>query len=125
MSVCEPQSGSVERIRSNPSGPSGPQIIPQRQPRPVRLLQELVAFGRKKRVWQQDRELLLAGAIEEPQAPGCRRARSTEPAVEFGASGFPAPSERQRRRIIACSPRRSDAQMKVRRAEGDSQIAVQ
>src|SRR5215469_10915250 len=66
MSVCEPLPGSVERIGFRGSGPSRAQFIPQCQPRPVRLLRELVALGREERVWQQNRELLLAGAVEQP-----------------------------------------------------------
>lgn len=94
------------------------QLIPQRQPRPVRGLGDLL-LGREQRVGQQHRHLLIASLIIERQAQGNALILLVEPAVQLGATGPPQSGQ------FRLDPGElTDAQMKMPGTGVDRELAV-
>ena len=98
-------------------------MVPHRQMRPARLLQNLL-LDREVGVGQKDGHLLLVFAVEQPQPPTAGATVLAQAPVEFGASGAAMLRQFFRCRIVARAAMLADAQMEMPVAEIHGQIAV-
>src|SRR5262245_25190308 len=105
----EPPRCAIARIRLGEPEPARAQRIPQRQARPSRRLERLVGAGGEEGVGQQDGDLLLALAVEQPDGPGDRRTVPVEPAIHLRARGAAMPGKSRRSAIVLWTAMRADA----------------
>ncbi len=114
--------GPVTRVGFQSQVPAG-HVFPGGQPRPVGCGRDSVIVGQEG-IGEKHGELLLAGAVEQAQAPGHRAAVTVQPAHQLRASSTPPHAQRRRRRMAFGPAVLADAQVKVGAPEMHSEIAV-